>query len=449
MQAEASREVIEHVLDAATLGGKMRRHLHHEQRRRDAVLVLDVRRIAAVAERLFVAEHQLGHLGDPLEAGQCRGIAEAGILGDAAQQRAGHDGFGHRSRHRRTRATHAFDGPPAEQGADLVAGEHSIGPVRGADPRGRPICVGVVGDDDVGVGRRSFSQGQIHGAGLLRIREVHGREAAVRRKLRGHRDRCGEPRPLRGPHEDLAADSVHGRIDGADIARARREELDRAGDVRIKDAPVERDVVVGRRNIGDRAHRGDARGDVGVGGRHDLTAVTEVHLVAVVIGRIVRRRHHDRTARAQEPDGEGRHRRRQGVWQDHGGDAGASHDARGVVREDVGVPPGVVADDDGVTAGVPQVRRESRGRTHDNDAVHPVAPRAEPAPQAGGAELQGAREGVGKFIDGRLLTGLRSLDQCVEFGTGLVIGIDGDPVPRCLQEVGQAHPRPLPGKSSE
>ena len=39
--------------------------------------------------------------------------------------------------------------------------------------------------------------------------------------------------------------------------------------------------------------RGDTRGDLGIGGRDDLAAVTQIDLVAVVIGRVVRRGHHD------------------------------------------------------------------------------------------------------------------------------------------------------------
>ena len=94
-----------------------------------------------------------------------------------------------------------------------------------------------------------------------------------------------------------------------------------------------------------RSTRSICGGDVGVGRRHDLAAVTEVDLVAVVLRRVVAGRHHDAGVGAQVPDGEGEHRRGQRAGEQQRVPPAADHDGGRVTREHVGVVPGVVADD--------------------------------------------------------------------------------------------------------
>ena len=89
----------------------------------------------------------------------------------------------------------------------------------------------------------------------------------------------------------------------------------------------------------------DPRGDLDVGGRHDLRAVAEIDLVAVVLRRIVRCGDHDAGHTAEMADAECHHRRRQWPWRDHGLEASTGHDLRRVSGEDVGVVPGIEADD--------------------------------------------------------------------------------------------------------
>ena len=75
--------------------------------------------------------------------------------------------------------------------------------------------------------------------------------------------------------------------------------------------------------------------------------------------------------------------------------AGALHDLGGVAREDVGVVPRVVADDDaGRVLVLAEVRRQSGRRLGDDHPVHPVRAGAELAAQPGRAELQALGEAV-------------------------------------------------------
>ena len=149
------------------------------------------------------------------------------------------------------------------------------------------------------------------------------------------------------------------------------------------------------------ADGGDPRGDLGVGRRHDLAAVAEVDLVAVVLRRVVARGHHHAGHAAELADREGQQRRRQRPRHHQRPEPGAGHHLGGVAGEDVGVVAGVVPDHDGRAgrgAVVLEVRRQAGGRAGHDDAVHPVGAGAERAAQAGGAELQRPGEPVGELV---------------------------------------------------
>ncbi len=146
--------------------------------------------------------------------------------------------------------------------------------------------------------------------------------------------------------------------------------------------------------VGERADRVDPRGDPGVGGRHDLGAVAEVDLVAVVLRRVVRRGDHDAGDAAEVTDRVGEHRCRERPGQQQGAQPRTRHDLGGVTGEHVGVVARVVTDHDRVAlagAVVAQVRREAGCRAGDHDPVHPVRPRAQGAAQPRRTELESAR----------------------------------------------------------
>ena len=65
----------------------------------------------------------------------------------------------------------------------------------------RAVGIGVIGNDQIGIDFRRGFQGQVDGAGFLRIGEGHGREIRIRFRLRGHHRDVGESRLLKdGPH---------------------------------------------------------------------------------------------------------------------------------------------------------------------------------------------------------------------------------------------------------
>ena len=142
----------------------------------------------------------------------------------------------------------------------------------------------------------------------------------------------------------------------------------------------------------------DPGGDLGVGRRHDLGPVAEVDLVAVVLRRVVRRRHHDTGHAAEVPDAERDHRRGGRHRHQQGPEAGAREDLGGVAGEHVGLVPGVVPDDHRATgqALVQQVRGQTGRGLTDDDPVHPVRAGPDRSAQPSGAELQAAAEGVGR-----------------------------------------------------
>jgi hypothetical protein len=84
---------------------------------------------------------------------------------------------------------------------------------------------------------------------------------------------------------------------------------------------------------------------------------------------------------------------------------------------------GVVADDDQAVrlALLLQVRGQAGGGADDHRAVHAHRARAEFAPEAGGAELEGAGEACGELGD--VLGG----DELGEFLAGFRVGVLGEP----------------------
>ncbi len=161
-------------------------------------------------------------------------------------------------------------------------------------------------------------------------------------------------------------------------------------------------------------------------GFHDLAAVLEIHLVAVVFRRVVARSEVDARLRADVADGEGEFRRRARALEEVGVAAEVRDDFRGEFREFAREKAGVVAEADGWLARravfgmvVLDVVNESLGGTADVVGIHGVragagelgpAERLGFAPlglgddgadsfaaQAAGAEREGAEKAVVQF----------------------------------------------------
>ena len=417
MQPVLAVEVVEQVEEGASLGLQLRGQLEHREDRGHAVLVARDVRGHAVAQRLLVAECEVADLAEPLEAGE--GLLPAPVvrLGLPAEHVGGDD-------RRAVGTVHAAAQQQlGQEHSRLVAREH---PERLTvpDSHGASVGVRVVGDDDVGLDLRGKLQRQVHRARLLGVRERDGGEVGIGVALLAHDVQGREPGAAHDLDENVASDAVHRRVHGDDVARTVVREVDDSLHVGLGHVGAADGVVVAAGQLVDPADLVDERGDIGVGGRHDLAGVAEVDLVAVVLRRVVRRRHHDAGRAAEVQDRVGEHRRGQVLGQQVGAHARRLHDLGGVAGEHVGVVPRVVADDHGrlpvdLTA---QVGGEPCGGLGDDDAVHPVRTAAEGAAQPGGAELQTGAEAV---LERR---GVVGVDEGLQLGSGLRVGVLADPV---------------------
>ena len=139
---------------------------------------------------------------------------------------------------------------------------------------------------------------------------------------------------------------MHGGVQAHDIAGS--VALRHPGSLRdivLDDVVAKGDVVIRAGNLRKRAHRGDERRDLGVGGWHDLPPIPEIDLEAVVLRGVVTRRHHETRVGAERPHGVGEDRGRQGAREDQGLHAGTREDLGAVARELSRHVPGVEADD--------------------------------------------------------------------------------------------------------
>ena len=319
-----------------------------------------------------------------------------------------------------------------QQSTDLVAAQH-LPAVRSRYGDRAPVGVGVVRDHDVGLDLARQLHREVHRAGLLRVGERHGREVRVGLGLRdGHVGRL-EARLLQRTDDRAAADAVQRRVDDGQVAGAVTGELDDRCEVAVEDLVAENLAAGPAGDVADRTDGRDLRRDLLVGRRHDLAAVAEVDLVAVVLGRVVARRHHHPGHAAEVLDGEGQQWGGQGTGEHQRLEPRAGHHLGGVAGEDVGVVPGVVADDHGVPGPRPvgqEVRRQAGRRAQHHHPVHPVGPGAEGTAQAGRPELQGPVEPVLQL--GRVV----ARDQRLELGPGRRVGVVLGPGPRACQQVG-------------
>ncbi len=166
-------------------------------------------------------------------------------------------------------------------------------------------------------------------------------------------------------------------------------------------------------------------------GRHELGAVVEVDLVAVVVGRVVAGRHHDPDRAPEVADGEGEHRRRQLLRQHLDGEPRAGEHLRGDAGELVGAAARVVADDH-PGAGVPGVGEpaaQPRGGPGDHGGVHPGRPGAEGTAQPRRPEGERAGEAPLQF---RAVAGG---DQRLDLGPVARVRVGVRPCPGGFEDV--------------
>jgi hypothetical protein len=98
----------------------------------------------------------------------------------------------------------------------------------------------------------------------------------------------------------------------------------------------------------------------------------------------------------------------------------SGHDLGCVPGEDIGVLPGVVADQHRTSsqAAIEQIAGQSCGGLADDYAVHPAGTRTKRPPQAGRAELEPTGEGVGQLRHGSQIAGSGRADKLVRLRSG-------------------------------
>ena len=236
-----------------------------------------------------------------------------------------------------------------EQRADLVAAQHPPAVRRPGRPTAQRSASGSLATTRSAPRSRGQRHREVHRARLLGVGERDGREVRVGLLLLGRRRAARRSRRV---SQDLRAPTCRRRR-----AAACRRCRGRAGRRRRGRRPCRgsgrrcprRAIVPAspRGTSASGADRGDPRGDLGVGRRHDLAAVAEVDLVAVVLRRVVAGGDHHAGDAAELADREGQQRGGQRPRAARSAlKPGAGHHLGGVAGEDVGVVAGVVPDHD-------------------------------------------------------------------------------------------------------
>ena len=212
---------------AFAVGGQ----LAEQQQRGDAVLVLHVLGVDAVAERLLVAERQPLDPADPLEAGERLGVRLAGGRRHLPEQARRHDAgrvgaLLAAARAGRARAARR----PRRRAASASRAGRGRRPRTGRRPgrwrpRGRRR------------GRSASAIARSIAPGLLRVGERDGREVRVRVLLLLDDGRRGEARGLQHPLHRRTADAVQRRVDDVEVARAVAGELGDGVEVACRRGP--------------------------------------------------------------------------------------------------------------------------------------------------------------------------------------------------------------------
>ena len=240
----------------------------------------------------------------------------------------------------------------------------------------------------------------------------------------------GSPACVECPQHDRAADAVHrgvGDRHTRDVGSPAygRDRRHVGGDQLLPHRVDQRVTLLGDRHRG-RIDGLDPRRDADVVRGDDLGAVAEIHLVAVVGGRVVGRGHHDAGGSVELGDRPRQHRRRHLLVEEHRPDPVGRHHACGVRREHVALATCVVADHDPALArvgiGVEQVLGEAGCRLTHHEPVHAQRSGPDRRPQACGAEHQPSREALREHV-------LGPVDQRLQFVADISIGLGLDPCP--------------------
>ena len=201
---------------------------------------------------------------------------------------------------------------------------------------------------------------------------------------------------------------MHRGVRGGDTGKIRQQAGGRRGGqirVDLGSAEVRDEQVVSSRQFnGGRIDLINARRNVGVGGRHNLSAGTEVDLVSVVGGRVVRGRDHHARCSAKLGDVPCQHRRRHDLIEQQRLHASGCAHASGVECERIALATHVEADDHTSLGNVGNVGQQvvdeaGSGLLHDQ-TIHSLRAYADGRTQTSGTELQSTREAFAQLIVG-------------------------------------------------
>ena len=308
--------------------------------------------VDAVAERLLVAvDAGRRTRGDPLEAGERLLVPTSRWPRRSRPSSARRRSSRRRPRPRRRPRVAATCAP--SRAPDLVAAQHPPAAAPSRTATAQRSASGSLAMTRSAPTSRASGEREVHGAGLLGVGEATRSGSRVGLGLLGDRRsgagnparvehparRCRRPTPCSARVHDGRSRGASGRDEAGGARRGRRRAT---SSPRVSHPSSARGTSRDRRDRGDVRRRSRRRPAA-----RSATAVAEVDLVAVVLRRVVAGRDHDAGVGAEVADREREHRGRQR----RGGriaraPAAADDDVRGVAGEDVGVVPGVVADDD-------------------------------------------------------------------------------------------------------
>ena len=189
---------------------------------------------------------------------------------------------------------------------------------------------------------------------------------------------------------------------------------------------------LGSRHFGRRPSGRDRRGNVGIRWRDDLGSVLGVDLVAVVGGRVVRRRDNDRSGPSEVERGVGHQRRRRRVREVADLEPSGHQHGDRVVHERRRRKPGIAPNNNRPLRS-PRCRDEIVGKPlrcpDHRRAVHAIRPGLNTAAQTCSSELEGRSHPLGELFQ------VAGIDDALQFGSGHRVRVSGDPLCCCGHEI--------------
>ena len=232
------------------------------------------------------------------------------VCGDGPEQAGGDNGAGQHADPNATTSNPASNIIP-QQAPGLIPRKLPPVPLTSGNGHGAAVCVGVEGEDQVGIHVTGQRYGEVKRAGFLRVGKSDGGEVRVGCELLFHHMDVVKSRKVQGPPCHLAANAMHGGENNAHVTRrtAKPSNL-----LKIRRQHIH--LLHPHRVTCDLVGWGslsNARHDLGIGRRHDLhpignpggDASTQVHLVSIVGARVVGCGDHDPGIGMKCADGEG------------------------------------------------------------------------------------------------------------------------------------------------